>query len=87
MGIVDDAEAAVALADDFEAALDAFQPGQRREDALGIFARRDGKPGGDERVLHLIAADQRQFDGYLVSPPASTSEPLRKPGGFGARRA
>ena len=60
MRIVDEDRRAVARSGQFEPALCAFEIFERREYRSGIVAGRDGEPGGDQRVLDLKLADQRQ---------------------------
>jgi len=60
MGIVDKDLRSAAHADAFEPALGALEVFERREYLTGRAAGRDGKSGGDERVLDLKLADQRQ---------------------------
>ena len=49
-------------AGEFQPALGAGEMFQRGEHARRLAAGRDGKAGGDRRVLHLEGADQRQLD-------------------------
>ena len=60
--IVDEYRRAVAMSDQFEAALGAFEAFQRVEHGGGIAPGRDGVAGGHERVFDLEGAHQRQAD-------------------------
>ncbi len=63
MGIIDEDRRAVTAADEFEPAGGAFEIFQRGEDPLGRAARRQSQPRGDERILNLEVAGERQMHG------------------------
>ena len=60
MRVVDEDRRAVALADQLEPALRAFEAFERGEDVRRIAAGRDREARGDQRILDLERADQRQ---------------------------
>jgi len=65
--VVDEDRRAVALADMFEPALGAFEMFERGEHLVRLAAGADRKAGGDDSVLDLEFADQRQTDGIITS--------------------
>ena len=58
--VVDEHRRAVALADALQPALGAFELLDAGENLFGVAAGADGKAGGDQRILDLEFADQRQ---------------------------
>src|SRR5262245_16836900 len=67
MGIVDEDRRAVALADELEATLGAFEMRERGEGREWLPAGRDDEARGEQRVLDLKSAGQRQTDAVIAT--------------------
>ena len=62
VGVIDEDRRAVMFADTLQPSLGAFEMFQRREHLRRLAAGPDREPGGDQRILDLEFADQRQLD-------------------------